>query len=392
VFKDVTLLSQMENAVYESRQSQALAALAGGLAHDFNNILTAIISQIDLALDGPETPASLRERLIYAQTSARRGAELVSRLQIFSHQGKPEFGPVNLAEVIDQTMFVLKRSLNPKINIACATAGQTPWLARADAHQITQALLNLAINARDAMPEGGQLIFELANHSFPATGTSPPRQPGDFVQVTVCDTGQGMPADVAARVFEPYFTTKDLSRGRGLGLTMTAAVVTQHGGWMEVQSQPGQGSSFSLFLPRAVDPIAAPRPARVADPKATEGKECILLVDDEELVRLVTKAVLSFRGYRVMEAEDGQDAVDKYGANPAAVDLVLMDMHMPRLNGYDALRRIRQLNPRARVIMLSGGVHDPEAGLSDLDGAAFLHKPFENEDLLRLVRQQLDTA
>jgi signal transduction histidine kinase/ActR/RegA family two-component response regulator len=390
VFREVAYLLQMEKAIYESRKAQALAGLAGGIAHDFNNILTAVISQLDLALDGAGLPASLREHLIYAQTSARRGAELVSRLQTFSHQGKPEFAPLNLIEVIDQAVFVLKRSIDPQITVAWSPPAQTPWLARADAHQVTQALFNLAINARDAMPQGGRLTFELANRSFSAANSRGPQIPGDFVQLTVRDTGRGMTPEVAARVFDPYFSTKDLSRGPGLGLTMSSAVVNEHGGWMEVESQPGKGSSFTMFLPRAAEPAIVPKPVAVADPKATEGKECVMIVDDEELVRLVTKAVLAYRGYEVLEAEDGQDAVDKYAANPNLVDLVLMDMHMPRLSGYEALLQIRAINPRAPVIMLSGGVHDPEAGLVDLEGAAFLHKPFENQELLRLVRRLLD--
>jgi PAS domain S-box-containing protein len=390
LLRDVSASQRLEAAVYEARKIQALAALSGGIAHDFNNVLTAVISQIDLALDTPGFPPALRDHLIYAQTSARRGAELVSRLELFSRPSKPEFTALDLLAVIDQAVFMLRRSLDPKITIVTAPAPAAPWLVRADSRQITQALLNLAINARDAMPQGGRLTFQVENVSLSEAEAPPPRKAGEFVRLTVSDTGQGMAPDVAARITEPYFTTKDRSRGQGLGLTITAAVIAEHAGWMEVESRPGAGSRFSLFLPRNSEPVAQPARVEVTDPKTTEGKERVLVVDDEDLVRLVTKAVLSYRGYQVLEAEDGQDAVEKYHAAGGSIDLILMDMHMPRMNGYDALQKLRQMGAQTPAIMLSGGVHDAEAELSELQGVAFLHKPFENQELLRLVRRMLD--
>ena len=209
--------------------------------------------------------------------------------------------------------------------------------------------------------------------------------------MSVTDTGQGMAPEVAARVFEPYFSTKDLSRGPGLGLSITSAMVAEHSGWMEVESQVSRGTRFSIFLPRCIEPAATRRPIAAPEGRAMEGKERLLIVDDEELVRMVTKAVLAYRGYQVVEAQDGEDAVAKYTAGGAEFDLILMDMHMPRLNGYDALVRIRQFNPRAKAILLSGGLHHPGDGIGALENVAFLHKPFENQELTRLVRQLLDS-
>jgi signal transduction histidine kinase len=391
VIRDISLQQQMEKAVYESRKTQAIGALASGIAHDFNNVLAAVISQIDLVLHAPECPAGLKQHLNYAQTSARRGAELVNKLQTFSRQSKPVFGPLDLIDVLDQVVFMLRRSIDPKIAIDSPKPADRPWLVTADSNQIIQALLNLGINARDAMPRGGRLTFAVENASF-APAARPPRRAGDFVRVTVRDTGQGMPPDVLSRIFEPYFTTKDPSRGPGLGLSITAAVVAEHAGWMEVESEVGRGTCFALFLPRSIEPASTPTQVPVVDPKATEGRERILVVDDEELVRMVTKAVLAYRGYQVTEAQDGQDAVEQYARTPGAFDLVLMDLHMPRLNGYDALVRIREINPQARAIMLSGGVHDPDEGVGQMEKVAFLHKPFENQELVRLVRQMLDLA
>jgi two-component system cell cycle sensor histidine kinase/response regulator CckA len=392
IIRDLSAQQQMEQAVYDARKTQALGALASGIAHDFNNVLAAVISQIDLALHAPEFPASLRQHLIYAQTSARRGAELVNKLQTFSRQGKPAFEPLNPAELIEQVVFVLRRSIDPKVAIHFPKPAINPWLAKADSNQIMQALLNLGINARDAMPQGGAITITVENASFSTLEAQAPRKAGDFVRIAVADTGHGMTPDTASRVFEPYFSTKDLSRGPGLGLSIAAAVVADHSGWMEVESQVGKGSRFSIFLPRTGDSATAPRKVAPTEPKAMEGKERILIVDDEELVRLVTKAVLAYRGYQMVEAEDGEDALRKYSAAPGSFDLILMDMHMPKLNGYDALLRIRELNPKARAIVLSGGVHDPDESFGQMAGVAFLHKPFENQELLRLVRQMLDSA
>jgi CheY-like chemotaxis protein len=316
---------------------------------------------------------------------------LVRKLQAFSRQGKSVVGPLEPMDLIDEVTFVLRRSIDPKIVVHGAKPAEKPWLIRGDARQIAQALLNLGVNARDAMPQGGTMTFTVENVCLAAAGGCPPRQAGDFVRLTVTDTGSGMTPEVASRVLEPSFTTRDLSHRSGLGLSMAVAVVAEHSGWMEVESHPGKGSRFSIFLPRSKEPGLVPKQVPAADPRSTGGRERILVVDDEELVRLVTKAVLAYRGYQIEEAEDGEDAVRKYARSTAPFDLVLMDMHMPRLNGHDALRRIREINPRAKAVILSGGVHEPEEYIGDEERVAFLHKPFENQELLRVVRRVLDS-
>lgn len=393
VMRDVTFQQQMEKAVYEARKTQALGSLASGIAHDFNNVLAAVISQIDLALYSPEFPATLRDRLMHAQTSARRGAELVSKLQAFSRQNKPVLEPIDLTNVIDQMVFMLRRSIDPKISVHATAPTEKPWLVTADSGQIMQAVLNLGVNARDAMPKGGAITFSAENVRFSSADAIGSRRAGEFVRLSVRDTGQGMPPDVVARIFEPYYTTKDLSRGPGLGLSITSAVIAEHSGWMEVESQVGRGSIFSIFLPRAAADV--PKRAPVAAPietKDLEGKEQILVVDDEELVRMVTKAVLAYRGYRIIEAEDGEDAVAKYSANAGSIGLVLMDLHMPKLNGHEALLQIREINPQVRAILLSGGLQEVDGRLSEMKNLAFLQKPFENQELLRVVRELLDSV
>ena len=391
VIRDLSTQQQMEKAVYDARKSQAVGALASGIAHDFNNILTAVISQIDLALTAPAFPPTLRDHLVYAQTSARRGAELVSKLQVFSRQTKPKIEPINLLDLIEQVVFMLKRSIDPRIQIQYLPPATPPWPVKADASYMMQALLNLGLNGRDAMPGGGTLSLHAQNISFAEADARAPRKAGDFVRLTVGDTGHGMTPEVVSRVFEPYFSTKDASRGPGLGLSITSSVVTEHGGWMEVESRVGEGTRFHVFLPRTAEAQTAPAPARVTDPKALEGRERILVVDDDELVRLVTKAVLAYRGYQIVEAEDGEQAIQAYTSATIPFDLVLMDLHMPRLNGHDALVKIRRHDPKVKAIMLSGGLHERDTEhAEDLEGVAFLHKPFENTALIRVVRDMLD--
>ncbi len=392
VIRDMSLHEQMEKTIYQSRKTQAVGALAGGIAHDFNNILTAVLSHADLAVSSGECSPSVREHLHYVQTSASRGAELVSKLLAFSGRAKGKPEPTDIADLIDQVVFVLRRSIDRRIQVAWAEPRQGSWLVHADANQIMEAIVNLALNARDAMPAGGRLSIDLEGSAFTEEDIRPPRKAGEFLRLTVTDTGAGMSGETLQRVFEPYFSTKDFSKGAGLGLSIASSVIGEHGGWMEVESQPNQGTRVHVFLPRSREP-AAGRPARsaVSDSKALEGTERILVVDDEEQIRMVIRAVLSYRGYQVMEAQDGEDAINKYLAEPQNFHLILIDLHMPKLNGREALARIRQRHPQARAILLSGGVQERESESSpELKGVQFLPKPFDNIELLRTVRQILD--
>ncbi|MBN2506636.1 MAG: response regulator [Verrucomicrobia bacterium] len=392
-FRDLSVQRRMEDAVYQARKHQAVGALASGIAHDFNNILTAVISQIDLALHSPECPESLRANLCYAETSARRGAELVAKLQLFSRQATSKLIALDLGDVVDKVVFVLRHTIDPRIEIRWDPPAQRVWPVKADTSLLMQALINLGLNARDAMPAGGQLRLALANVTTAPVEARPPRKAGDFVKLTVADTGQGMPPETLARLFDPYFTTKDIRQGPGLGLSITFSVVAEHGGWIEAESRVGEGSTYHVFLPRTREaPVAvAPSDSAALATQTLEGRERILVVDDEEAVRMVIRAVLSYRGYEVLEAVDGEDAIRQYQAARPPVNLVLMDLHMPRMNGRDALERIRQRDPHVRAILLSGGLQEPEPDtVAQVEGVRFLQKPFDNPQLVAVVRETLD--
>lgn len=372
VLRDAGGRIEAERAVYEARKTQALGALAGGIAHDFNNLLAAVISQIDLALYAPGFPPALRENLAQAQTSARRGAELVGKLQAFSGRNKPELGPVNPRELVEQVAFVLRRSVDPRISVQTPNPVDAPWEILADANQVMQALLNLGINARDALNGTGTLALTSVNVTISPVAAIAPRRAGEFVRFTITHSAEAAPG-----------------LAHGVGLSIARALAAEQSGWIESGPDVPQGSATSMFLPRHAAAVAAPKPAIKVETSATEGRERILVVDDEEMVRMVIKAVLAYRGYQVTEARDGEEAVQLYSANPGGFDLVVLDLHMPRLSGHEALLRIRAVNPNARAVMLSGGIHDLDT-TSGLDPIAFLQKPFENQELLQLIREMLD--
>ena len=238
------------HALYQSQKRQVIGALAGGIAHDFNNILTAVIGNLDLALSDGDLSPAVRQVLEQALHSARRGADLNTKLLAFSRQTDARPAAVDVARLIEETVFILRRSVDPRLRIHLAPPRGGLWPVLVDEGQLMQVLMNLCLNARDAMPEGGDITFSLANRGFGAAEAKAPRLAGEFLQVTVGDTGPGMTPEVLSRLFEPYFTTKEFGRGAGLGLSIANHVAVDNGGWMEVESQPGKGTRFHVFLPR----------------------------------------------------------------------------------------------------------------------------------------------
>ena len=393
LFRDISWQQQMEHALQEARKHQAVGALASGIAHDFNNVLTAVISQLDLAIHSPECPENLKPNLNYAQTSARRGAEMVSKLQMFNRQARAKSASADPMEIVEQVVFVLRRSIDPRVEIECETPAPRPWLIRTDYGQLMQALVNLGLNARDAMANGGRLSIQLANATIAPIEARPPKKAGEFVRMTVADTGPGMTPEMLSRLSEPRPATQNVRQGFGLGLSITIGIVAEQGGWVEAESREGQGTRFHVYLPRATETagLATVRSVLRSEKQTLEGRERILVVDDEEPVRTVIRAVLAYRGYQITEANDGEDAVRKFAEAPVRFDLVLMDLHMPRMDGRDALGKIRQLDPKAKAVMLSGTLHElGDGGSAEIHGVRYLPKPFQNQELLELVRQTLD--
>jgi len=397
VARDISRRKRVQSAMLHAQKMQAIGALAGGIAHDFNNVFTAILSHLDLAVSAGNEPGRADEHLDYVRTSASRGAELVKRLLAFSRQSAPQIRRLDLAELLKDTTALLQRSITRRIQF---TADIQPglWDIQGDESQVKQVIINLCLNARDAMPEGGALSVSASNQTLQPADMVPPRRAGDFARVTVSDTGAGMNKQAMDRLFEPYFTTKEFGAGAGLGLSIGNSIVAEHGGWIEVESEPRRGSRFHVFLPRRLSAPEEPAPCLAApsalsrSKSALEGTETILIADDDYMVRNLIRAVLAYRGYKMIESADGEEALQKALSTAEPPNLVLLDVEMPKRNGWEVLKELQRLRPEIKVILCTG----EDASESAVDeakaaGAArVLGKPFTNPELLRAVRETLD--
>ncbi len=386
ISRDVTDMVLLEDQLRQAQKLEAIGQLAGGVAHDFNNLLTVVTGCTELAL--LETAdAGVAPLLTEIRDAAGRAAALTRQLLAFSRQQVLDAQVVDLNQVLTRVASLLKRLIGADVELSLRLA---PALGpvKVDPAQFEQAIVNLAVNARDALPEGGWLTLETSNVEIGATLAAPhPELPaGSYVLVTVSDSGQGMEPSTIARIFEPFFTTKSVGKGTGLGLAMVYGFIKQSGGHIEVQSEVGQGTAFRLYLPLAKEPltVAAPRPAPAQHPS---GHETILLVEDEDAVRRVCGRVLVSRGYRVLEARDGEEALQLVERHQGELHLLVSDLVMPRLGGRELAAKLRAALPALRVLFLSGYTEE------ELEhGEAFLPKPFTVAALACKVREVLDGA
>ena len=386
--ENVTEKKQLEEQLYQAQKMQAVGQLAGGVAHDFNNLLTVIGGNVEIMLEHAQDPL-LRRRLTRVQDAADRAAKLTRQLLAYSRRQVMQTRVIDLNQVIRHLLGMLGRLIKANVQLCFQPA---PELAavNVDPHQMEQVLVNLTINAQDAMPEGGRLTIETRNlriepgAPMPADGPGP----GDYVQVVVADTGQGMDSEIQARVFEPFFTTKKPGEGTGLGLSMAYGIVTQSGGTIRVESEPGRGSTFWITLPRAPG-VPDPQPA-LAAATHPRGSETILLAEDEPEVRELLEAFLSRLGYTVLAAADGLDALARALAYPGRIHLLLTDLIMPRSGGRELALELKKVAPKIKVVFLSGyaGHAAADLDLSNPD-QRFLPKPLVLEQLARTVREVL---
>ena len=376
---DVTERRALEDRLRHAQKMEAVGTLAGGIAHEYNNLLTAVLGNVSLALlDLPEehsTVPGLRD----AEVAAQRAAELTRQLLGFGRRSPMQLRSTDLRRVVEDALPLLEHAFDPRI-IFDREFESDLWPVHADAAQIGQAVVNLAVNARDAMPDGGRLMVSLANSGGRARG-----EHGDHVVLEVRDSGEGMAPETLARMFEPFFTTKGPDRGTGLGLAVVHSIVEQHGGWVECRSTLGSGTTFRIHLPRF-------RPETVPGDTQAGAGEVVLVVDDEEPLRGLARTVLERLGYRVLLARDGVEALAVVREARGRVDAVLLDLTMPRLSGRETLRELRSHAPGVVVVLMSGypSGEGPGAGLQgDADG--FLPKPYPPEQLGRVLREALDS-
>ncbi|NDQ57775.1 MAG: PAS domain S-box protein [Acidipila sp.] len=393
IVEDITERRMLEDNLRQAQKMEAIGQLAGGIAHDFNNLLLIILGQCHqlLAQTGPTDPGYARLQEI--QAAAERAKSLTTRLLIFGRRKPLEFDVLDLNAALSELRELLQHLVGENILLV---ARLSPLLkqVKADRGLLEQVIINLAGNARDAMPDGGTLTIITANASTNETSAvEHPGVPcGQFVTITLCDTGIGMDSATQNRVFEPYFTTKGPGKGTGLGLAMVQSIVAQSGGHVTVASEPGHGSKFTIYLP-AVQEITLPEMSAPQMPESYFGSETVLLVEDERSVRLLIREFLQSSGYVVIEAETGQQALRLAQAHQGPIHLLVTDIVMPKMSGHELARELSASRPALKVLCMSGypGKRSQEEGASD-DERRFLQKPFVMKLLLKEVRKILDSA
>jgi two-component system cell cycle sensor histidine kinase/response regulator CckA len=389
--QDITNLRRLEEQFRQAQKMEAVGRLAGGIAHDFNNLLTVITGYGELGFsmlgDGDPT----REMLAEIQKAGERAANLTRQLLAFSRKQVLQPQVVSVATLLAELFKLLQRLIGEDVEMALVQ-GAAVGLTEIDPGQFEQAVINLAVNARDAMPHGGRLTIETHNRAFDERDASryPDFRPGHYVVVAITDTGHGIDDATRLRIFEPFFTTKDVGKGTGLGLAMVYGFVKQSGGHVDVSSEPGKGTTFRLFLPHA-ERITTPEAASPEITRVPRGAETILLVEDEAAVRDLAKRVLQSCGYTVLEAADGQEALHVASEHAAPIHLLVTDLVMPRMGGRQLADTFQRIRPQTRVLYMSG--YTDEAMLAnDMVGTALLQKPFRPMTIARKVRDILDLA
>jgi len=383
-------LEAAEGQMRQMQKMEAIGQLTGGIAHDFNNMLAIVVGSLDMArrrLTGTEDPRVARY-IDNAAEGANRAAALTGRLLAFARRQKLNPEPLDVNALVGGMTELLGRSLGERVEISTALADDL-WSVHADTAELEHALLNLAVNARDAMPDGGRLVLETQNATAPVADDPAGPAAGDFVVIRIIDTGAGMPRAVMERAFEPFFTTKDVGKGTGLGLSQVYGFVRQSGGFVTLRSEVDRGTTVTIYLPRWVGELPAAAPLDADDaplPRARDG-EAVLVVEDEADVRRLSVETLRDLGYAVAEAADGAEALARLAEQPAA-DLLFTDIVMPGMNGLQLAEQARAAKPELRVLYTTGYARD--ASGAEAVQSALLPKPFTVAQLARRVRQALD--
>jgi PAS domain S-box-containing protein len=390
---DVTEMRQLEVQYRQAQKMEAVGRLAGGIAHDFNNLLTAIIGTTALVLEDLGLESRTRLDIQEIEKAAKRAAGLTRQLLIFSRQQVLEPCALDLNALVGNLEKMLHRLIGEDIELRTKQAAAL-GAVRADPGQLEQAIVNLVVNARDAMPKGGRLTIETADveldRSYVAAHV--PTQPGPYVLLAISDTGVGMDGATKARLFEPFFTTKEPGRGTGLGLATVYGIVKQSGGYIWAYSELGHGTTFKIYLPRVPETPEAPE-STTSPPTPARGSETLLVVEDQEEVRKLTKRVLEARGYTVLAARNGAEALEIVAQHPSQIHLMITDVVMPGMNGRELAQHACARRSDLKVLYVSG--YTGEAVLQHRllePGVAFLQKPFTPDVLARKTREVLDNT
>jgi PAS domain S-box-containing protein len=388
--RDITDRRRLEERLRASQKMEAIGQLAGGVAHDFNNLLTAILGYCNLLLE--ETPPGSPQRpdLEEIRSAGERAAALTRQLLAFSRRQMLQPRVLDANELIRQLEKLLRRLISEDVELTTTLAGDLR-LVKVDPASFEQMLINLVVNARDAIPAGGRITIETANVELgPGASDIVAVAPGAYVLIALTDNGRGMDAATRSRVFEPFFTTKEQGRGSGLGLATVYGIVKQSGGYIFVESEPSQGTVFKVYLPPADESAAAAVAETGRTVRHQRGTETVLLVEDEDAVRALAREVLRRHGYAVLEARHGVDALSVVEGHAAAIDLMITDVVMPHMGGRDLAERLSAAHPAMKVLFMSGYTDHAAVHRDLTPGTAFLQKPFTPDVFARKVRQVLD--
>ena len=389
--RDMTERIKLEQQLRQAQKMEAVGQLTGGIAHDFNNILAVIVGMTELVADAVAANPELKGLVGEINEAAERGTQLVKRMLAFARKQTLEARVLDVNEAVERAAYMLDRVLGEDIDLK-TVLGDGLWPALLDPAQLEEAILNLAVNARDAMPDGGRIIIETANaqldEDYAALNVGV--RPGDYVAVIVTDSGTGMPPEIMERVFEPFFTTKEVGKGTGLGLSMVYGFVKQSGGHAKIYSEVGHGTSIKLYFPRATRQAAAESAVACPDRGGHAGSESILVVEDDPAVRQMAVAALQGLGYRVTQAPDGKSAL-RLLQESSNVDLLITDMIMPNgMTGHDLARTACRLRPELKVLLTSGYSEQFIAARQELDkNLLLLRKPYRRQELAAAVRRAL---
>ena len=391
--KDITEQKKLEEQLHQSQKMEAIGKLAGGVAHDFNNLLTTIMGYTDIMLMQIDQESPLRSSMEEIKRASDRAASLTNQLLAFSRKQMIQPVVLNINRAIAEMDKMLRRLIGEDIDLATILEPEL-WKIKFDAGQMDQVVMNLAVNAKDAMPKGGKLTIETANVDLDevyARQHGIKLKPGPFVVLAVSDTGMGIDEETQSRIFEPFFTTKENGKGTGLGLSTVYGIVNQSGGFIWVYSEPGRGTMFKIYLPKTKEEEAFVAEAQM-QPQNLEGNETILLAEDEDSARKLMRSALQEYGYWVLEAQDGREALQLSEHHKGPIHLLLTDVVMPRMSGRELAEHLQPLQPKMKVLYMSGYTDNAIVHHGVLEsGMQFIQKPFTPKVLVSKIRRVLDT-
>jgi two-component system cell cycle sensor histidine kinase/response regulator CckA len=386
-YRDITEKKRIQEQLMHSQKMESIGSLAGGIAHNFNNILTAILGYSELLLEFSNLDGTSKQRVQNIESSARKAGVMVSKLLSFARRDAHEVLPLNLNDVISDSVKLFEGVLNKRIGLRVDLNSNVSPI-EGDPNQLEQVIMNLMVNARDAMPDGGLITVRTAVAELGKSDLDIPAdiEPGKYVTLSVSDTGSGISKEIMGRIFDPFFTTKEKGKGTGLGLATVYGIVKDHKGYISVHSEVGKGTSFDIYLPSSSKPAY-----RIPSPRsfAVEGNENILVIDDDRDVLNFIRDILESHGYTVMTMNNPLTAVDTFRNLDARIQLVITDVMMPLMEGSELIKNLRTINANTKIVVVSG--YGNEAIQKEKLADAFIKKPFEGIELLSTVRKLLDT-